>query len=176
MTLGKWVPHPLKDSWECCKDEHIKVQTALLMMSVLWSASKRLFFRQLQNRPFSPVSLPTSNNQARRSLSPPSGHQSHYTTQANLTQPLLEKRQGNGFLKKEAKEAGKGNVRYSCHLHPLKFGFQDPAAPNCPLRKALTPVHQMIFFFGSLIGNFILLVFKNLFTRWVKCRERWVER
>ena len=104
------------------------------MMSVLWSASKRLFFRQLQNRPFSPVSLPTSNNQARRSLSPPSGHQSHYTTQANLTQPLLEKRQGNGFLKKEAKEAGKGNVRYSYHLHPLKFGFQDPAAPNCPLK------------------------------------------
>ena len=67
-------------------------------MPVLWSASKRLFWGRWENRPFSLVSLPTSNNQARRSLSPPSGHQSHYTTQANL-----KRDQRKGFLKKEAK-------------------------------------------------------------------------
>ena len=71
-------------------------------MPVLWSASKRSFLRRWENRPFSPGSLPTSNNQARRSLSPPSGHQPHYTTQANLKWD-----QGRGSWKSRQRTRGK---------------------------------------------------------------------
>ena len=39
-----------------------------------------------------------------------------------------QKRPEKGVPEKGGKDAGKDNVRYSYRLHPLKFGFQGPAA------------------------------------------------
>lgn len=102
------------------------------------------------------VSLPTSNNQARRSLSPPSGHQSHYTTQANLTQPLLEKGPGKRVPKKGDK-GGRGKIMSATATTSIPWSLVSRILllRTVPSGRHWLLCNRWFFFFWSLIGKFI---------------------